>query len=362
MPTCICPPNPADGSPASPFFSRFFGECIYTPRQSLAMAAGLVSIALYGLALLPQFLTNYRRKTVAGLSWGMFAIWTVADLCNTAGAYLTDQFATQKSTGIFFIITEVAFLAQYVYYQHLYQGPHYDGHHQPIGGVESPAPALLAPPASPKPRVPHSRVASANSARDSPVPLASDETAPLLATATADAPATTSYLAATAHVAFVIAAAAALSSTSSAMPASPSPSSTTGVLAPTLLPPGLPYCNAPASLSPEAMAVGSVLAWASGMLYFCSRFPQIWLNYTRRSVEGVSLSLFSITLAANLLYGFAVLLRADEIAVDKFVSSTLPFLVGSLGTLASDLAIFAQAYIYRGRPHCEEVVEPVPDA
>ncbi|KAJ3379133.1 hypothetical protein HDU92_006893, partial [Lobulomyces angularis] len=92
--------------------------------------------------------------------------------------------------------------------------------------------------------------------------------------------------------------------------------------------------------------LGSILAWVSGLLYFFSRIPQIIENIKQKSVEGISLSLFVITIFGNIFYGVSVLLRLPEVN-EKFFSSTFPYIVGSFGTIIFDFVILFQANYYR---------------
>lgn len=70
-----------------------------------------------------------------------------------------------------------------------------------------------------------------------------------------------------------------------------------------------------------------------------SRIPQIIHNFQRQSVEGLSVSMFVLAAAGNSTYVLSILTRSLDPA---FLMNSLPFLVGSGGTLLFDLIIFAQ--------------------
>jgi len=53
--------------------------------------------------------------------------------------------------------------------------------------------------------------------------------------------------------------------------------------------------------------------------------------------------MFACAAAANLFYGFALLLRSRS---EEEVISSLPWLVGSLGTVGLDIVILAQSALY----------------
>ncbi|NXU55687.1 LAAT1 protein, partial [Turnix velox] len=98
--------------------------------------------------------------------------------------------------------------------------------------------------------------------------------------------------------------------------------------------------------------IGFTIGSVSSVLYLCSRVPQIYTNYKRKSTEGVSYSLFALVMLGNLLYGLSVLLKNPEAGQGEgaYVLHHLPWLVGSLGVLSLDVVISFQFLTYhRGR-------------
>ncbi|KDD71797.1 hypothetical protein H632_c4382p0, partial [Helicosporidium sp. ATCC 50920] len=104
------------------------------------------------------------------------------------------------------------------------------------------------------------------------------------------------------------------------------------------------------TLPPWARTLGGVLAYASSVLYLCSRVSQVVKNATRRSVEGLALSMFLVAICANTTYGMSILVRARDWPA---VRSSLPWLIGSLGTVLLDVTILAQAAVFRRRARME---------
>lgn len=108
---------------------------------------------------------------------------------------------------------------------------------------------------------------------------------------------------------------------------------------------------------PLTRKIGRVSAWVCTMLYTTSRLPQIWTNYKRRSVEGLSLFLFFAAFCANSLYSINVLAspKATGPGAHEFLSESIPFLLGSGGTLSFDLVIMFQWFMWhdekRNKPH-----------
>ncbi|KAJ3385415.1 PQ loop repeat-containing protein 2 [Entophlyctis sp. JEL0112] len=106
-------------------------------------------------------------------------------------------------------------------------------------------------------------------------------------------------------------------------------------------------CDARPPVSETNYVLGCVCSWISGLLYFFSRTSQIKTNSERKSVEGLSIALFVMTLLANLFYGCQIMLRG--VVFDyNFFSAVLPFIIGSTGTIIFDVILLYQAYIYGG--------------
>jgi hypothetical protein len=58
---------------------------------------------------------------------------------------------------------------------------------------------------------------------------------------------------------------------------------------------------------------------------------------------GLSLLFFILSLMGNATYGAGILFHSTE---KEYVMTNLPWLVGSLGTMAEDAIIFVQFHIY----------------
>jgi uncharacterized protein with PQ loop repeat len=98
--------------------------------------------------------------------------------------------------------------------------------------------------------------------------------------------------------------------------------------------------------------VGRISAWLCALLYITSRIPQIWENHMRRSVAGLSILLFIAAFSGNLLYSVSVLTNpaAASPGARAYLQESLPFLLGSGGTLIFDLIIVGQWLAWRHKP------------
>lgn len=82
-----------------------------------------------------------------------------------------------------------------------------------------------------------------------------------------------------------------------------------------------------------------------------SRLPQIWANFKRRSVRGLSVLLFVLAFLANLFYSLSVITNPKARGPQRhaYLTESLPFLLGSGGTLVFDMIIIVQYWMYYQR-------------
>lgn len=124
--------------------------------------------------------------------------------------------------------------------------------------------------------------------------------------------------------------------------------------------PGEP--DSPAAASSVTAIVGMSLGYLSAVCYLCARVPQIIKNYREKSCEGtlqlqyrsslghhltdhigLALLFFLLSLTGNLTYGLSVFCYSQE---TDYIIKAIPWLLGSLGTMAEDCIIFYQFRIY----------------
>ncbi|KAH8107000.1 PQ loop repeat-domain-containing protein [Cristinia sonorae] len=97
--------------------------------------------------------------------------------------------------------------------------------------------------------------------------------------------------------------------------------------------------------------IGRISAWVCTTLYLTSRLPQIWKNFVRKSVEGLSMYLFVFAFLGNFFYVASILLspklQQAPAEASAFLRESIPYLLGSGGTLMFDVTIVTQSFIYR---------------
>jgi hypothetical protein len=70
-------------------------------------------------------------------------------------------------------------------------------------------------------------------------------------------------------------------------------------------------------------------------------------NYRDKSCEGLALLFFILSLMGNATYGASILFHSVE---KDYINTNLPWLIGSLGTMAEDAIIFIQFRVYAQQP------------
>eukprot|EP00009_Paramoeba_aestuarina_P001528 CAMPEP_0201514040 /NCGR_PEP_ID=MMETSP0161_2-20130828/5968_1 /ASSEMBLY_ACC=CAM_ASM_000251 /TAXON_ID=180227 /ORGANISM="Neoparamoeba aestuarina, Strain SoJaBio B1-5/56/2" /LENGTH=237 /DNA_ID=CAMNT_0047910467 /DNA_START=307 /DNA_END=1020 /DNA_ORIENTATION=+ len=93
----------------------------------------------------------------------------------------------------------------------------------------------------------------------------------------------------------------------------------------------------------ESEILGVTFAWTSACLYLCSRVPQVYKNFRRKSTEGLSFGMFVLTVLGNCTYASSIFLESTDPA---YLLNSLPYIVGSLGTLSFDLVVWFQFWLY----------------
>ncbi|KAF9618397.1 hypothetical protein IFM89_001120, partial [Coptis chinensis] len=72
----------------SQWAQTYIKYCLCTRRDGISLALGLLSVLSWGVAEVPQILTNYRQKSAEGLSITFLITWILGDLFNLFGCML----------------------------------------------------------------------------------------------------------------------------------------------------------------------------------------------------------------------------------------------------------------------------------
>jgi len=109
-----------------------------------------------------------------------------------------------------------------------------------------------------------------------------------------------------------------------------------------------------------AMQIANILAWSATAVFITARIPQIILNYTRGSTEGLSLVSFIIINIANLFFFLSIVILMLDLPKNKelyieFILYNIQWIAGATCTTLIDIIIFYQFWLYR--KHDEEEVD-----
>ncbi|KAJ2729481.1 hypothetical protein IW152_005608 [Coemansia sp. BCRC 34962] len=99
-----------------------------------------------------------------------------------------------------------------------------------------------------------------------------------------------------------------------------------------------------ASEPTKPQLVPQILGYISALLFLGARIPQLAKNYRKQSCEGLSIGMFTFSILGNTAFTLSLLLHSLD---NDYVLANMPWVIGSTGTLAFDLAIFYQFYVYQ---------------
>ncbi|KAJ8759802.1 hypothetical protein K2173_009903 [Erythroxylum novogranatense] len=103
-------------------WARVYMEyCLCSFRDGVSLSLGLVSVCSWGIAEIPQIITNYKKKSAHGLSIAFLATWIIGDLFNVFGCMLEPAtLPTQYYMAMLYTLTTLILSGQTVYYGYIY--------------------------------------------------------------------------------------------------------------------------------------------------------------------------------------------------------------------------------------------------
>lgn len=301
------------------------------------------SLISWMCAQLPQIYTNYVNKSAEGISPSFLLLWFMGDFLSFTSCLLNDSvLAFQVYLSLFFICNDIVLCYQFYYYNHIYPKLVIVSKSQEEEVVTGP---MLAGDADI-----HAGAGTIHIRSHIPAPEEADEWLSL--TPPSDSSIPSSYNSINGKrqsTAKVVSVASILNAgASNAMSISHQVTTAVGITATT---------------TEEKIAhhgtFALILAWSCTAVYVSSRCPQLYKNYKRKSVEGVSPLLFGAALFGNLAYTISVLTSCEFLlSSDKttYFWHQLPYLIGSSGTIVFDFAYFYQRHIYRNSHQYSTVV------
>ena len=321
-----------------------------TAHEALSGILGSISLACWLFLLLPQLIENYRNGSAEAISLAFMLIWFVGDVCNLVGALWADLVGTIVAIACYFCLADGVLIAQVLYYRIKSKrreargmkrnsavvsvdgtGVEASGEREALlgrgggagddgrfgtgeGEVEGRKRTYSIPGSMERRR---SSAAAAMEASSEPLAKVLEET---------DERGVRLWLKNVLSVLAIVVVGTAGWGIAYG----------TGVWKPT---------GVTRDLDTEEMATGAqVLGYASAVAYLGARIPQIIKNWREKSCEGLSLLFFILSLMGNLTYGGGILCHSLN---KEYVIKNTPWLIGSLGTMVEDIAIFIQFHLYR---------------
>ncbi|CAM8921863.1 unnamed protein product [Rhodiola kirilowii] len=343
-----------ENKPCVRWAERYFKDCLCNLRDEISFGFGIISLVCWGVAEVPQIITNFRTKSSHGISLAFLMTWIAGDIFNLIGCILEPAtLPTQLYTALLYTGSTVVLVLQSVYYDYCLQWKKKRRTTRVEPGEEKKEPLKSEPVDAgiPIPTSPPRRDYYFTSARS----LAGSSTPPYR-----------SYL----RVARSGPSASALSDVSSSDEEStPQVTSKKSATRPKPIPRSAGYVAFLAAsftlprqgeglmkaymgftgrklllqeAGSEHSAFGQWLGWIMAAIYMGGRIPQIWLNIRRGGVEGLNPLMFVFALIANVAYVLSIVVRTME--WDK-IKANLPWLLDAAVCVVLDFFIISQ-YIY----------------
>lgn len=286
-----------------------------TIREALSGISGTVSLVSWIVLLVPQILENYKNQSGDGVSTAFLLIWLFGDIANLAGAIKSNLLSTVVTLAVYFCLADIIIISQTFYYKYVNMR----------------------------------KTAVKEARRQSRSSNADDPTQPLFARRRSSGANTRSRPSGTMPnnpaLSTVIE-----KETSTMEEVTRNSLSVISVIIIGCLGWFLAWKSGAWSVTVddgngvETSLVGVILGYISSILYLGARIPQIIKNHRYQSCEGLSILFFLLSLLGNISYGAGILLHSTK---HDYVTHNLPWLIGSLGTMAQDFIIFGQFHYYK---------------
>ncbi|ORE09779.1 hypothetical protein BCV72DRAFT_52218 [Rhizopus microsporus var. microsporus] len=285
-----------DGTQNIEWIYNIFGQCVYGWQESISVLLGYLSIFCWLNAQMPQVIKNYKLRDAEGLSFSFLTVWLIGDVANFIGCVITGQLPFQLYLSIYYTIIDTILCGQWLYYVK------YTDNRLRRWFDQTDEPKLNIYPTF-----------SQGIARKENL----NETSSLLSSTSKQK----NYV-------------------------------TMMVLA------GFYYTlndNNKSSFVTQnedsfiftqdnTIWIGRFFAWLCTFLYLSSRIPQIYQNFRRRSVEGLSMALFFFAAMGNLTYVLSIFTNPHKTRATML--EAVPYIIGSAGTLMFDATIFCQYALF----------------
>jgi solute carrier family 66 (lysosomal lysine-arginine transporter), member 1 len=91
---------------------------------------------------------------------------------------------------------------------------------------------------------------------------------------------------------------------------------------------------------------GEVIGWLTTFLYLIGRFPQIYINFKSKNVDGLSILMFIYTILGNICYLLSIVSLSTE---QSYIESNLPWITTTVVSILLDILVICQIKYYHHR-------------
>ncbi|TVY85155.1 putative vacuolar amino acid transporter [Lachnellula suecica] len=298
--------------------------------EAISGIMGSVSIACWIVVFGPQIIENFRRRSAEGLSTKFIVIWSLGDVFNVLGCILQGVIPTMIILAIYYLLADIVLLSQCLTYRGFTWSDTLDPPKPSQEGEADESTGLLRPPNGQDRSISAEHLSPAVPFLDGP----------------AKDPKPTTRLEATLFnsVAILMVCLA-------------------GVFGWWLSSHNPHHAARQPKTSPDEpqfSVLGQTFGYICAALYLGSRAPQLWLNYSRQSTDGISLLFFLFACIGNLTFVLSIFAYEAHCAgtcppgeksrlYGRYIAVNASWLAGSLGTLLLDLFMLGQFFVYRER-------------
>ncbi|XP_076953943.1 vacuolar lysine transporter YPQ1-like [Bidens hawaiensis] len=107
--------------PCVRWVDKYFNDCLCNLKAKISFGLGIASLVCWGVAEIPQIITNFRTKSSHGVSLIFLLTWIAGDIFNLVGCLLEPAtLPTQYYTAALYTISTIILVLQSLYYDHFY--------------------------------------------------------------------------------------------------------------------------------------------------------------------------------------------------------------------------------------------------
>ncbi|EIE79169.1 hypothetical protein G6F46_002630 [Rhizopus delemar] len=277
-----------DGTEHVQWIYNLFGSCVYGWQESVSVLLGYLSIFCWLNAQMPQVIKNYKLRDAESLSFSFLTVWLTGDVANLIGCIITKQLPFQLYLSIYYTIIDTILCAQWLYY---------------VKYVDNPIRRWMDDKEDGEQRIERVQTTFSGSRKER-----TNEQSSLLNNADNKK----KYVTMMFCFGFYL---------------------NSSILSEIFI-----------EKENKMIWIGRFFAWLCTFLYLSSRLPQIYQNFRRQSVQGLSMALFFFAAMGNLTYVLSIF--TNPYSTRASMLEAVPYIIGSAGTLLFDATIFGQYALF----------------